>query len=203
MYAVNVAVLVGGYGKRMGMDKAEIILCGRKLIDVAISKFRGLNTVFVCRDEEQAEKYRKKYDAEFIQDVFNVQTPLAGIHAALRYFDDCIVTAVDMPFIKRGVVKHLYAEGRKLKCDALIPKERYPEPLLAYYSSSALEEVEKSIKKGQKRILAAFENLNVIFYPAENLRKFDKQLISFFNINTPEDLKRAEELCSRTLMDEL
>ena len=35
----------------------------------------------------------------------------------------------------------------------------------------------------------------VIFYPVEKLKSLDEQLVSFL-INTSEDLKRAEELCS-------
>ncbi|MEM2727424.1 MAG: hypothetical protein QXV61_04110 [Archaeoglobaceae archaeon] len=45
--------------------------------------------------------------------------------------------------------------------------------------------------------------MRTIFYSAEELRKFDKSLISFFNINTPDDIVKAEEICSQILTGEL
>ncbi len=200
---MNVAVLMGGQGKRLGIEKAELKICGKKLIEIAIEKYKKYNLVFVCRDEKQAEKYSRDYDAVFICDIYKDFGALAGIHSALNYFDRCIVTAIDMPFVKRVVIEHIYNEGLKRKCDALIPIHKYPEPLLAFYSNSSLKEIEKSIERCEKRIIEPFKRLNTIFYPVENLKKFDRDLISFFNINTAEDLKRAEELCSRIGMEGL
>ena len=53
------------------------------------------------------------------------------------------------------------------------------------------------MKMGVRRIVEVFNDRNTLFYPVENLRKFDKDLISFFNINTLEDLRRAEEICGK------
>ncbi len=203
MSTVNIAVLIGGRGRRVGREKTEIKVCGKKLIEIAIKKFKDFELVFVCRDEEQAERLSKIYDVEFIHDIYRNYGAISGIHAALNYFESCIVTAIDMPFIKKEVVKHLYREGCKLQCDALIPMHKYPEPLLAYYSSSSLPEIERSIKSGEKKVLAPFKRLNTVFYPVEKLRKFDKHLISFFNINTIKDLERAEELCSEIFTEGL
>ncbi len=185
------------------MEKTEVELCGKKLIEIALEKYSNFQTVFVCRDEEQAEKLSSKYKAEFIWDVHKNVGSIAGIHAALKHFGSCVVTAIDMPFVKPPLLEHLYSEGEKAGCDAIIPKHDYPEPLLAYYSESAAEELEKAIIQGVKKIIIPLEKLNVIYYPADELRKFDKELISFFNINTPEDLKRAEEICSKMSMAEL
>lgn len=200
---MKVAVLVGGVGRRMGMEKTEVELCGKKLIEIALEKYSNFQTVFVCRDEEQAEKLSSKYKAEFIWDVHKNVGSIAGIHAALKHFGSCVVTAIDMPFVKPPLLEHLYEKGEELECDALLPMHDYPEPLLAYYSSSALQELEKAILRGVKKILIPLEKLNVVYYPVERLRKFDKSLTSFFNINTPEDLKRAEEICSKTSTEEL
>ena len=200
---MNIEVLIGGYGRRLGNEKAEIRLCGKKLIEIAIEKFSKYNLVFVCRDEEQVKKYKNIYDVDFICDIYKNFGALAGIHSALKYFENCIVTAVDMPFIKVPLVEHLYKEGLRLRCDALIPVHKYPEPLLAFYSSSSLEEIEKSIKRDERKIISPFKRLNTVFYPVEKLREFDKDLISFFNINTIEDLRRAEELCLKIGMEGL
>ncbi len=192
---MKVAVLVGGVGRRIGMEKTEVMLCGKKLIEWVLEKYSPFQTVFVCRDEKQAEKLSSRYEAEFIWDLHKGVGSIAGIHAALRHFGSCVVAAIDMPFVKPEVLEHLYKEGEKAGCDALIPKHDYPEPLLAYYAESAADELERAILQGIRKILVPLERLNVVYYPVEKLRKFDKELISFFNINTPDDLKRAEEIC--------
>ncbi len=199
---MNVAVLVGGVGRRIGKEKTEITLCGKKLIEWALEKYSPYQTVFVCRDEVQAKRLSSQYNAEFIWDIYKNVGSIAGIHAALKHFGSCVVTAIDMPFVKPAVVEHLYNEGIRLGCEALLPKHEYPEPLLAYYSEKAIDELENAIIRGVKKILIPLERLNVVYYPAESLRKFDKELISFFNINTPEDLKRAEKICSEMSMTE-
>lgn len=193
---MKVAVLVGGVGRRIGMEKTEVMLCGRKLIEWAIDKYSPYKTVFVCRDEDQAKKLSEKYRAEFIHDFYKNVGSIAGIHAALKFFGSCVVTAIDMPFVKPKVIEHLFDEGIRAGCDALIPVHSYPEPLLAFYSENAAEKLERAIVEGIKKILIPLEKMNVIYYPAEMLKKFDEKLISFFNINTVEDLARAEELCS-------
>lgn len=200
---MRLAVLVGGVGRRIGMEKTEVMLCGKKLIEIAIENYRNYETVFVCRDEDQAKRLSKLYDCKFIVDIFKNVGSIAGIHAALNYFDDCVVTAIDMPFVKKKVLEHIYEKGVESGCDALLPAHKFPEPLLAYYSRTALSEIEKAIKLGEKMILTPLKNLNVVYYPAENLRKFDKKLISFFNINTKEDLKRAEKICLETGLEGL
>ena len=193
---MRIAVLVGGSGRRIGMEKTEIRLCGKRLIEIAIEKYSDYETVFVCRDESQVSNLSQQYEGKFIADVFKNVGSIAGIHAALSYFGDCVVTAIDMPFVKKKVLEHIYEKGVESGCDALLPKHKFPEPLLAYYSRTAVSEIEKAIKSGERMILAPLKNLEVVYYPVENLRKFDKDLISFFNINTKNDLERAEKLCS-------
>ncbi|RLI82844.1 molybdenum cofactor guanylyltransferase [Archaeoglobales archaeon] len=193
---MRIAVLIGGRGRRIGKEKAQIVLCGKKLIEIAIRKFSNQDLIFVCRDEDQAREYSKNFDCTFIFDSFKNAGPLGGIHAALKHFKECLITAVDMPFIKKSLANFIFEEGRRLGCDALVPTSRFAEPLLAYYSSSIVGEIEEVLRRGERRILAVLRRVNTIFYPMDKLRKFDKNLISFFNINTVEDLRRAEKLCS-------
>lgn len=200
---MKLAILIGGLGKRIGMEKSEIRICGRRLIEIAVEKFQEFDPVIVCRDEAQMERYAREFKAKFVCDVYRNFGAIAGIHSAIKHCGDCVVVAVDMPFVKKRVVEFLFEKGKELSCDALVPRHKFAETLLAFYSSNALAEIENSIRRGERRILDPLSRLKTVFIPAEELRKFDKQLISFFNINTPEDVLKAEELCSRTLTEEL
>ncbi|MCS7144497.1 MAG: molybdenum cofactor guanylyltransferase [Archaeoglobaceae archaeon] len=200
---MKLAVLMGGKGRRVGMEKAEIKICGRKLIEIAIEKYSDYDLIFVCRDRSQMEKYSKEFGIKCVCDFYQDFGALAGIHSALKNNGDTAIVAIDMPFVKKEILEFIYDLGKKSNCDALIPKHEYAEPLIAYYSANAIPEIEKSIKNGEKSILIPLSRLRTIFYPAEELRKFDKSLRSFFNINTPEDIKKAEEICSQILSGEL
>ncbi len=192
---MRLAILVGGMGRRIGREKAEVKICGKKLVEIALEKFRDFEVALICRDEEQARRM-ERYGVDVFCDEFRGFGAIAGIHAAVKNLGSCIVVAVDMPFVKPEVVERIYREGVKAKCDALLPVTSRPEPLLAFYASSALVEIEKAIKAGVKRIIVPLQNLNVIYYPASRLRDVDPELISFFNVNTPSDLAEAERICS-------
>jgi len=204
---VKVAILVGGKGRRIGKEKAKIKICGKTFLERIVETLKDFELVVVCRDSKQIEEYRGLFnlDCTFIKDTVENFGPLAGIHAALSYFKDfTLVVAVDLPLIRKGVAKMIYQECVKMGANALIPtKNNKFEPLLACYSYNALKEIEKSFDRQERKIMIPISRLKkVVFYDIENLRKIDKDLVSFFNVNTKEDLKRAEELCSSIDLEE-
>jgi len=203
---MKVAILVGGKGKRLGYTEKPLLnVCGKKIIERLINCFLNCDLVIICRDKRQSKTYSKF--SKTLVDEFKYFGPIAGIYTALNYFNDfTLIVGGDMPFVKREVAEEIYNMAKKLKVDALIPhwKEDKYEPLLACYSPSALPQLKKGIIKKEKKIMNVILGLkNIFFYPINELKKIDKNLISFFNINTQEDLRRAEEICSLTDMEEL
>ena len=99
---MNAAILVGGAGRRLGgVEKGRLVICGKTVVERILDTLQGFDTVIVCRDEEQATKYR---EWDVIVDEFRGMGPLAGIHAALKHFgDSTLVVAADMPFLRREV----------------------------------------------------------------------------------------------------
>jgi molybdopterin-guanine dinucleotide biosynthesis protein A len=58
---LKVAILAGGKGRRIGGDKGFLEVNGKRFAEILLNKFEDCEVVFVCRDEEQAEKYRKSF----------------------------------------------------------------------------------------------------------------------------------------------
>jgi len=194
---VNIAILVGGKGKRMNfIEKSMINLCGKRIIDRIYDRFKEFNIVVVCRDEKQKSIFKMPSICDSLRNF----GPLAGIHSALRYFKDyTAIIATDMPFVKKEVIVEIFNTALMKKADAVIPvwPDLKLEPLLAVYSPSLVDEIERSFLKNERKILNPVFRLERVFlYDVRCLKKFDKNLISFININTFEDLKRAEEICS-------
>ncbi len=199
-----VAVLVGGSGSRMGFTEKPLIkVCGRRIIDrIADLHFPLL---IVCGESnfdiyrEVADELSELTDVRVVKDAIPQLGPLGGIYTALLECDSVVAVGGDMPFVKREVVSFLFKKGEELGCDALIPEwsDGKKEPLLAYYSSSALPAFRETIERGERRIMQAVSRMKRVFFiSVHEIKNIDKNLISFFNVNTPEDLKRAEELCS-------
>ncbi|WP_456327752.1 molybdenum cofactor guanylyltransferase [Archaeoglobus sp.] len=196
---LNVAVLAGGKGSRIGLDKGFLELGGKRFAEILLERFNGCNVVFVCRDEKQAEIYRRSFNCKVIVDSVKDFSPLAGIHSALNYFRDYVlIVAVDMPLVKRMLAEFVYKMGTGY--DALIPmwSDGKMEPLLACYSYNAIEEIERCISLGIRKVSRAFERLNTLYYPVESLKIFDEKLISFVNVNTPKDLEMVRCLLTDT-----
>ncbi len=196
---MNVAILVGGKGRRIGLDKGFLKLCGKTFVEILVDRFRDCNLVLVCRDEKQAEEYSifGKTIIDFVEDF----GPLAGIYSALRHFEDkVLVLAVDMPLVKRKLAEFLF-EFRS-DADVVVPvwSDGKREPLLARYSDSALKTIERNIEVGEKRVHKAIERMNAVYYPIEKLKKFDERLESFINVNSVEDYERLLKVvkCSST-----
>jgi molybdopterin-guanine dinucleotide biosynthesis protein A len=68
------------------------------------------------------------------------------------------------------------------------------EPLHAVYTKSCLAPIEQIIKQGKLRVDKLFSLVRVRYVEAEEIERFDPKHLSFFNINTKADMKKAREL---------
>lgn len=86
--------------------------------------------------------------------------------------------------------------------DAAIPQwpNGYIEPLHAVYKvSPALSAAEKAMGEGRLTIRAMIAGLGkVVYVGTDELRRFDPELSTFFNINSQKDLRTAVKML-RTL----
>ena len=199
---MKLAVLAGGSGSRMGfVEKPLMRVCGKRIIERIAGL--GFPMLIVCGEKRDVyERIAKDFaDVEVVEDLVKGFGPLGGIYTALHFSRDVVVVGGDMPFVRRDVVTLLFERGRKMGCNALIPEwsDGKKEPLLAYYSSSALPAFREAIERGERKIMRAVDRMErTSFLQVDEIRRVDGDLVSFFNVNTPEDLKRAEEICSST-----
>ncbi|RLI84465.1 molybdenum cofactor guanylyltransferase [Archaeoglobales archaeon] len=192
------AILAGGKGRRLGgVEKGILKVGGKRIIEYILESLEDFEKVIVCRDEDQSKLY-SKFDST-ITDILKGMGPLGGIHAALSHFNDnVLVVSTDMPFLNREVCKVLYEECRN--ANAVIPmwEDGKFEPTLATYSTKVKPEIERCYRLKERRVIKAIERLDgVKYYPIEKFRKYDKELLTFMNINTPQDLEKAEKIMAK------
>lgn len=123
---------------------------------------------------------------------------LAGLRTALAAAlgETVLVLACDLPFVARPLLEYLLE--RAGEADVVIPRRggEY-EPLLAVYARSVLPAVESALAAGQSRMISFFPEVRVLAIEPGEWTPFDPEGLSFFNVNTPEELAEAERLLAR------
>jgi len=188
-------ILAGGKSSRIGLykNKAKIRFNGKCLIDIVISKLKflvGDNIIIVGPPEEYP------YFKQVVPDLLPQKGPLGGIFSGLKVSTSQynLLVGCDMPFIEVKLLQYMIENINTY--DIVIPcyGNGLIEPLCAIYSKSCLEVIERNIKAGVLSVRKIFSHLKVRFIKEEEIKKFDAELYSFFNINFQDDFTKAEEL---------
>ncbi len=203
----SAVVLAGGESSRFGKDKGIVNLLGKPLINWVINSIRPMvnEIVIVTCCHEKIVDYSEVVgsDVKFAIDKTDSKGPLIG---ALSGFSTAtgeyvLLLPADTPFVSRKVVALLFdlAKGRS----AAIP--RWPngqiEPLHAVYQTKeALDAADAAIKEGRLDMRSMIERMQGLrFVSTLVIEQLDPKLETFFNINTPFDLRRAGELLKKKL----
>ena len=191
-------ILSGGLSTRFnGRNKAFIRVGGRRVLDRLYAIFSELfnEIILVTNDPMQFVEW----DLTIVTDIFPVRSSLTGIHTGLFYMKNqfAFFSACDTPFLEKGLVE-LLLENIDRNKDIIMPETSAGmEPLCAIYSKRCLDTAEHHIKQNKFKIQRALGNHRLIKIPETVLRSKDPELTSFFNINSPEDLARAEEMAEK------
>ncbi|WP_051249829.1 molybdenum cofactor guanylyltransferase [Maridesulfovibrio zosterae] len=190
---ISAAVLAGGEGRRMGSrDKSCLEISGQKLISLIIAKLEGLfnETFIITRTPENHRDLSIRLEG----DVFEARSSLTGVHAALYHSrtDHVFVTACDSPFLNRELIKDFLTHFTP-EVDVLIPvhPNGMYEPLCAVYSKKCLPFIEENLQKNIYQIIRFFPQVKIRTVETARLKHKDRNLETFINVNTPEELDNA------------
>jgi len=191
---VSGIILAGGLSRRLGRDKALEPFGGQPLISRVLGRIDCLTdeTVVVVNSESRGAELPLPDDVKTAIDIYPDSGSLGGIFTGLAAAanDWGFVVACDMPFLNAGLVKHMIASRDGY--DAIVPiLDGYPEPTHALYSKTCLPYIERRLKARQLKIAGFFDDVRVRYVGAEEIDSFDSERLSFFNVNTPQDLSRA------------
>ena len=198
---ISAIVLAGGMSRRLGRDKAIEPLDGHSLITRVIDRLSHLTqetVVVVVNDDERASVLPLPDSAKVAVDAYPDKGSLGGIFTGLSAAEAGwgIVVACDMPFLNTDLLRHMLSlrDGT----DAVVPiVETRPEPTHAVYSKACLPHIERRLKADDLKIARFFDEVRVRFVPEEEVDKLDPDHLSFFNINTQQDLDRALALVAQ------
>lgn len=186
------ALLAGGPGSRMGGRKPWRELAGRRLIDLALNALgRACPAVMVLAADavDLAE-----LPCDIIADRWPGRGPLAALATAFldSPADGILLMAVDLPLASPALLKRLTEAHGRHKALAPIGPHGWPEPLMAYYSRACLPAALRLLERGEPRTRMLLKAVNADLLPAETVRELDPEMLSFLNVNHPQDLAAAE-----------
>ena len=201
---LSVAILAGGKSSRLGLNvfKPIIKLYGKPLLLYVFNNVRALsNEIFVIvKNRHQEELVKEAIPVKGIKiifDSFDFHSPLAGIlTATLMSSRDLLVpVGADQIFLSKDAIIELLLKLDS-KTDAVVPKwpNNYIEPLGAVYRKTAIYKFIESASNNIKEVsLHEFlRNVNVKYVDIYSITK--TPTITYFNINTPTDLRKAKKI---------
>jgi molybdopterin-guanine dinucleotide biosynthesis protein A len=196
----SAVILAGGAGSRLGTEKALLKFGDRPLICWTVEKLQVAadEVIVVARNASQASALQKLIcNVVFTCDSVFGFGPVVGLWSGMKCARGrlAFATGCDLPFLKIEAIEKLFdlAEGY----DAAVPirPNGLKEPLHAVYDrEKMLLACEEAVKNGERRIQAPLRRLKVNYVPVDLFRSIDPKLLTFFNINTQEDLTEARRL---------
>ena len=192
-------ILAGGSSTRFNTDKGVLELDGKPLLSHVIDAVEGLveEIIVVTNTRARADTYAKLVSEEvkFAVDIRESKGPLIG---ALTGFEEAngeysVLLPFDSPFVSKEVLSLLFdcCIGKA----AAVPRwtNQDIEPLHAVYNTKqALIATEEALAENELDVQAMVERLRGVRYISTMvIEQLDPDFKTFFNIDTPLDLKKA------------
>jgi molybdopterin-guanine dinucleotide biosynthesis protein A len=197
---VRAAILAGGGATRFGgKPKGLEVVGGERILDRLVrtmTRSLGEPPLLVANSPD-AHTWRT--DLRVTRDLRPGLGSLGGIYTAVAAAPAPVVcVAWDMPFVTAALVRAL-ADGLA-RHDAVLPESdgrRGVEPLCAAYGPACLEPIAERLDAGDLRAISFHPRISVGILPLAEVRAYGDPAFLFFNVNTADDLARADELWRR------
>lgn len=186
-------VLAGGQSRRMGQNKAFLPVGEQTLVEVVLARLRE-----ACDDVLLVTNAPERYGhlgVRAVRDALPSGQSLVGIYTGiLSAHGPAFVCACDMPFLNPPLIRHM--ASLIPAADVVIPLRRGTyEPLHAVYTPACLGPIRRCVER-QGRNTDFLPDVRVRAVEPEEIRRFDPEMRSFVNLNTPGDYAAALRLLS-------
>lgn len=180
----------------MGEDKALKLFLGRPLIERVIENLSPIADEMIVTTNRPAEYGFLNH--RLVADLKPGRGALGGLYTAVASAAHpfVAVAACDMPFASKNFFESAYKLMVKEEADIIIAKtEEGYEPLHALYRrETCLPAIETAIDADKWKVTAWFPQAKVRTLSPDEMKTFDPSGLCFWNVNTPEEFAKAEEL---------
>ncbi len=193
-------VLAGGQSKRFGLDKSQVSLNGKILINYILSEIHDeFSEILIVANNEIDHMNSKKISK--IKDFKKDLGPLGGVLTAMKWikqfnknFQWISTFPADTPFFKKKFLQDFLNKiefnGSKL---FFIKSNKTRHNIFGLWSLKLLDQLEDDlINKGERKVETWANSIGVKIINLD-FKNFDP----FFNINTKEDLEIANKILNK------
>ena len=197
---IVVIIMIGGKSSRLGGGiKSLIKINNKKIFDIILERIQPQTDKIIVNSNIEDEEI-SKYKFRIIKDVKQGYLgPLAGIHAGMQWLhknkpevDWLLTLPGDTPFIPLNLVSCF---KEKINHDSKIILAKTNDkihPIIGAWHTSLLTSLNEHLESGTRKILEWADN-----HPLEFIEFNQKSYDPFFNINTPTDINKAEDIEKR------
>ena len=201
----SVIVLAGGDSTRMQRDKGLMDLSNTPMICRAVDSVSGIvdEVLVVVGSEIQQREYTQvlKGKAKILTDSYEDGSPLVGAVTGLQKTlgEYALITACDMPFVSPEIVRWIFTEAEGRDGAVFEWPNGWIEPFLAIYRvEPSLKIAQKLIEEKNLRLRMILRRLpDVKHIPIASLIERDPGLLTLFDVDTNEALKKAEKILEK------
>jgi molybdopterin-guanine dinucleotide biosynthesis protein A len=188
-------VLAGGKSQRFGEDKCQVKLGDKLLIDYILSEIVDeFKEVLLISNNKI--KYNHSNKISLVEDTKKGLGPLGGILTAMKWIRQnnksykwISTFPSDTPFFKKQILNNFIEEIKSYEGKLFfINSNNTRHNIFGLWSIDLLERLEKDLENGERKVEMWANKIGV---KSINMKFENKD--PFFNINTKEDLIKAEK----------
>ena len=188
-------VLAGGKSQRFGEDKCQVKLGDKLLIDYILSEIIDeFKEVLLISNNKI--KYNHSNKISLVKDFKEELGPLGGILTAMKWIKKnnksykwISTFPSDTPFFKKQILNNFIEEIKSYEGKLFfINSNNTRHNIFGLWSIDLLERLEKDLENGERKVEMWANKIGV---KSINMKFENKD--PFFNINTKEDLIKAEK----------
>jgi molybdopterin-guanine dinucleotide biosynthesis protein A len=193
--SVSGFVLAGGASRRMGRDKAQLLLGEEKMLERQIHLLRRVcRSVAVIGPQENFARV----DVPVFPDEFPGCGPLAGIYTGLSLSrtEFNLFLSCDMPFMGARFLRLLCARACAGRADVTLPENREQgwQPLSAVYRRRALGPIRARLAARENQVSRLFARVQCSVLTWREIARAGFSPRIFYNMNTQEDYEVARRI---------
>jgi molybdopterin-guanine dinucleotide biosynthesis protein A len=190
--------LAGGKSLRLGRSKFLETVEDKSLIQWVVDRLAILSTeIIIVTAHGEAIPCSSSVRMKTVADIYPGKGPLVGIYSGLTASSSsrAIVVGCDTPFLSVSLLEYMTQICSTF--DVVVPwiKNKL-EPLCAVYAKNCLGPIQGLLEQNELRISELFSMVKVRYIEEDEINSFDPEHLSFFNINSQADLKRARKLAA-------
>ena len=190
------AVLAGGKSKRFGEDKSQVLLGDKILIDHILTEIKDdFKEILIVANSPIKHLSLKKIVE--ISDYQKNLGPLGGVLSAMKWvkfnnkkYQWIATFPSDTPFFKKNILENFYNRINEKESELFFMKSNDKRHnIFGLWCIDLVDQLEKDLENGARKVE---KWANTIGVKTINM-SFEKE-DPFFNINTKEDLEKAEKI---------